>query len=115
MFVDAGAPPGAINVLYGDIVGPALVRDPRVDFITFTGSSRVGAEIKAASGLRRVALELGGDGPTIVAADASVEDSAPVCAPQRHATRRPELHLGAERLRPRKRSTMRSSRAWWPR
>lgn len=80
MFVDAGTPPGALNVLYGDIVGPALVRDPRVDFITFTGSSRVGAEIKAASGLRRVALELGGDGPVIVAADASIEESAAVCA-----------------------------------
>ncbi|MCL4764881.1 MAG: aldehyde dehydrogenase family protein [Hyphomicrobiaceae bacterium] len=80
LFVEAGTPAGALNVLYGDVVGPALVRDPRVDFITFTGSSRVGAEIKAASGLRRVALELGGDGPVIVAADASIEDSAPVCA-----------------------------------
>ena len=62
------------------MVGPPLVRHPDVDFITFTGSSRVGAEIKAASGLRRVALELGGDGPTIVAADGSVEESAPVAA-----------------------------------
>jgi acyl-CoA reductase-like NAD-dependent aldehyde dehydrogenase len=80
MFVDAGAPAGAINVLYGDKVGPALVRDPRVDFVTFTGSSRVGAEIKAASGLRRVALELGGNGTTIVCEDAAIEDAAPVCA-----------------------------------
>jgi acyl-CoA reductase-like NAD-dependent aldehyde dehydrogenase len=80
LFVDAGVPAGALNVLYGDIVGPALVRDPRVDFITFTGSSRVGAEIKAASGLRRVALELGGDGPAIVAADASIDEAAPICA-----------------------------------
>jgi acyl-CoA reductase-like NAD-dependent aldehyde dehydrogenase len=80
MFVDAGAPPGSVNVLYGDIVGPALVRDPRVDFITFTGSTKVGAEIKAASGLKRVALELGGDGPVIVASDASVEEAAPMCA-----------------------------------
>ncbi|MGO9632760.1 MAG: aldehyde dehydrogenase family protein [Steroidobacteraceae bacterium] len=80
IFVDAGTPPGFVNVLYGDRVGPALVRDPRVDFITFTGSSRVGAEIKAASGLRRVALELGGNGPTIVHQDASVEEAAPLCA-----------------------------------
>jgi acyl-CoA reductase-like NAD-dependent aldehyde dehydrogenase len=80
LFVDAGVPRGALNVLYGDIAGPALVRHPGADFITFTGSSRVGAEIKAASGLKRVALELGGDGPTIVAADAAVEDSAPMCA-----------------------------------
>jgi acyl-CoA reductase-like NAD-dependent aldehyde dehydrogenase len=80
LFVDAGTPPGFLNVVYGQEVGPALVRDPRVDFITFTGSSRVGAEIKAASGLRRVALELGGNGPTIVHADASIEGSAPQCA-----------------------------------
>jgi acyl-CoA reductase-like NAD-dependent aldehyde dehydrogenase len=80
LFVDAGTPPGFLNVVYGHEVGPALVRDPRVDFITFTGSSRVGAEIKAASGLRRVALELGGNGPTIVHADASIEESAPQCA-----------------------------------
>ena len=80
LFVDAGTPAGFLSVLYGDEVGPALVRDPRVDFITFTGSSRVGAEIKAASGMRRVALELGGNGPTIVAEDAVVEDCAPLCA-----------------------------------
>ncbi|MFN3658706.1 MAG: aldehyde dehydrogenase family protein [Pseudolabrys sp.] len=80
LFVDAGTPAGALNLLYGDQVGPALVRDPRVDFITFTGSSRVGAEIKAASGLRRVALELGGNGATIVCEDASIADAAPVCA-----------------------------------
>jgi acyl-CoA reductase-like NAD-dependent aldehyde dehydrogenase len=56
------------------------VRDPRVDFVTFTGSSRVGADIKAASGLRRAALELGGNGPSIVCEDASIEEAAPLCA-----------------------------------
>ena len=80
LFADAGTPPGFVNLLYGNTVGPALVRDARVDFVTFTGSSRVGAEIKAASGLRRVALELGGNGTTIVHADASVEEAAPLCA-----------------------------------
>jgi acyl-CoA reductase-like NAD-dependent aldehyde dehydrogenase len=80
LFADAGTPGGFLNVIYGSVAGPALVRDPRVDFITFTGSSRVGVEIKAASGLRRVALELGGNGPTIVNGDASVAEAAPVCA-----------------------------------
>jgi len=80
LFADAGAPPGFVNLLYGATVGPALVRDPRVDFITFTGSSRVGAEIKAVSGLRRVALELGGNGTTIVCADAEVDEAAVLCA-----------------------------------
>ncbi len=80
IFVEAGTPAGVLNVLYGDIVGPALVSDPRVDFITFTGSPRAGAQIKAASGLRRVALELGGNGVTIVHEDADIAEAAPVCA-----------------------------------
>jgi acyl-CoA reductase-like NAD-dependent aldehyde dehydrogenase len=80
LFVDSGTPAGALNVLYGNEVGPALVRDRRVDFVTFTGSSRVGAEIKASSGLRRVALELGGNGTTIVHEDAAIADAATVCA-----------------------------------
>jgi acyl-CoA reductase-like NAD-dependent aldehyde dehydrogenase len=80
IFVDAGTPAGVLNVLYGDRVGPELVRDPRVDFISFTGSSRVGAEIRAASGLRRVALELGGNGATIVHSDAKLDEAAAVCA-----------------------------------
>ncbi len=79
IFVEAGTPAGVLNVLYGETVGPALVRDPRVDFVTFTGSSRVGAEIKAASGLRRVALELGGNGATIVHEDANIAEAAPIC------------------------------------
>jgi len=80
LFVEAGTPAGLLNVVYGDAVGPALVRDPRVDFVTFTGSTRVGAEIKAASGLRRVALELGGTGTTIVHDDANIAEAAPICA-----------------------------------
>jgi acyl-CoA reductase-like NAD-dependent aldehyde dehydrogenase len=78
-FVDAGLPGGFLNVLYGADIGPALVRDERVEFITFTGSTRAGAEIRAAAGLRRVALELGGIGPTIVHADANIEEAAPLC------------------------------------
>ena len=80
IFVDAGTPAGVLNVIYGDRVGPDLVRDPRVDFITFTGSSHVGAEIRASSGLRRVALELGGNGSTIVHSDAKITEAAAVCA-----------------------------------
>ena len=80
LFADAGTPAGFVNLLYGNTVGPALVRDARVDFVSFTGSSRVGAQIKAASGLRRVALELGGNGTTIVHSDADVAEAATLCA-----------------------------------
>ena len=85
LFVDAGLPAGFLNVVYGNDVGPKLVRDPRIDFISFTGSTRVGAEIKAASGMKRVALELGGTGQTIVHSDADLEKAAEACA--RYATR----------------------------
>jgi len=80
IMVEAGVPAGALNVVYGHEAGPLLVRDPRVDFITFTGSTRVGAEIKAASGLKRVALELGGTGQTIVHHDADLQQAAQLCA-----------------------------------
>jgi acyl-CoA reductase-like NAD-dependent aldehyde dehydrogenase len=81
LVAEAGAPKGMVNSVYGDAeVGAALVSDPRVEFITFTGSSRAGAAIKAASGLRRVALELGGNGATIVHDDADLEAAAAVCA-----------------------------------
>lgn len=81
IFVDAGLPKGFINVVHGGPeVGRQLVTDPRIDFITFTGSSRAGAEIKKSSGLKPIALELGGNGPTIVCPDADISKIAPVLA-----------------------------------
>ncbi|NIO38985.1 MAG: aldehyde dehydrogenase family protein [Burkholderiales bacterium] len=81
LVAEAGVPNGMVNTVYGDAgIGAALVADSRVEFITFTGSSRVGEAIKAASGLRRVALELGGNGATIVYEDADLETAAAVCA-----------------------------------
>jgi acyl-CoA reductase-like NAD-dependent aldehyde dehydrogenase len=81
LVVQAGLPPGALNVVHGGAdIGAKLVADPRVDFITFTGSSRAGAAIKAASGLRRVALELGGNNVTIVHDDADLAPAAAACA-----------------------------------
>ena len=80
IFQDAGAPAGMVNVLYGDIVGPELVKDTRVDFVTFTGSTKAGAAIRATAGLKRVALELGGIGPTIVHSDADIDEAAQTCA-----------------------------------
>ncbi len=77
---EAKVPAGWVNVLHGHAVGPQLVADPRVDFISFTGSSRAGAAIKAACGLRRVALELGGTGPNIVHHDADLDRATSLCA-----------------------------------
>lgn len=81
IFADAGLPAGALNSVHGGVeLGRALVQDSRVDFITFTGSSRAGLDIKQSSGLKRVALELGGNSPTIVHDDADVVTAANTCA-----------------------------------
>jgi len=74
--LEAGFPPGVLNVLTGDgSTGAALVRHPGVDKITFTGSTEVGRLIGAQCGrdIRRVALELGGKSPVVVLDDVDVE------------------------------------------
>lgn len=79
--LDAGFPPDAIALLHGDgDLGAALVRDSRVDFISFTGSARAGLAIKAAAGMRGTILELGGVGPTIIHHDANIAEAAAMCA-----------------------------------
>jgi aldehyde dehydrogenase (NAD+) len=74
---EAGLPEGVFNVVTGpgSRVGMALVRDPRVDKIAFTGSTEVGKGImrEAAGTLKRLSLELGGKSPNIVFADADME------------------------------------------
>ena len=66
-------PPGVLNIVHGTgpKAGAALVSHPQVKAVSFTGSTRVGAEIArvCAPALRKVSLELGGKNPTIVFAD----------------------------------------------
>ncbi|QFU90213.1 aldehyde dehydrogenase family protein [Amycolatopsis sp. YIM 10] len=76
LVVDAGFPPGAVNVLTGaGETGALLVDHPGVDKIAFTGSTAVGREIGAKAGaqLKRVTLELGGKSPNIILADADLD------------------------------------------
>ena len=75
--LEAGLPPGVLNVLPGPgaAVGDALVEHPLVGKVGFTGSTEVGIEIarKAAATVKRVTLELGGKSACIVFADADLE------------------------------------------
>ncbi len=76
--LDAGLPPGVLNVLTGDgSTGAALVEHPDVDKVTFTGSTAVGREVGAKAGrdLKRVTLELGGKSAAIVLPDADIEQA----------------------------------------
>src|SRR5690606_41111141 len=79
--VEAGLPLGVLNVVHGFGAGAALVADERVDGVTFTGSTATGAAIHAALGpYRRAQLELGGNYPVIVLADADLDRAATVVA-----------------------------------
>lgn len=78
--MEAGVPDGAVNTLYGDDVGPRMVSDERVDFVSFTGSIPVGKIIRSSAGMKPVALELGGVGPTFVSNDADLDAAAKACA-----------------------------------
>jgi len=74
--LEAGIPPGVLNVVTGDgETGAAIVDHPGVDKISFTGSTAVGREIGAKTGraLKRVTLELGGKSPNIILPDANLE------------------------------------------
>jgi acyl-CoA reductase-like NAD-dependent aldehyde dehydrogenase len=77
ILVEAGLPPEAISVLPGpgSAVGNALVTDPRVNKVGFTGSTEVGSKIMAlaARNITRVSLELGGKSANVVFADADMD------------------------------------------
>ena len=73
ILIDAGMPPGAVNILVGQgsVVGDILVTHADVDMLSFTGSTGVGkaAVAKSAATLKKVSMELGGKNPQIVFAD----------------------------------------------
>jgi acyl-CoA reductase-like NAD-dependent aldehyde dehydrogenase len=77
---EAGWPAGALNVLplEGSDAEP-LVRDDRLKVLSFTGSARVGWELKAKAGKKRVLLELGGNAGVIIHRDADLESAAERC------------------------------------
>jgi aminomuconate-semialdehyde/2-hydroxymuconate-6-semialdehyde dehydrogenase len=81
--VGAGLPEGVLNVVHGyggdEVAGP-LTTDPRVDRITFTGSSVTGAKIMAAAApnMTPVSAELGGKSANVVFDDADLDVAVPL-------------------------------------
>lgn len=71
--VDAGLPPGVLNFVHGTgaRAGAALVAHPEIRAVSFTGSTRTGAEISrvAAPLFKKLSLELGGKNATIIFSD----------------------------------------------
>jgi succinate-semialdehyde dehydrogenase/glutarate-semialdehyde dehydrogenase len=74
---EAGLPPGTINVVTGDAapIGEVFCKSTEVRALTFTGSTAVGRQLMAACAgtVKRLGLELGGDAPFIVFADADID------------------------------------------
>jgi acyl-CoA reductase-like NAD-dependent aldehyde dehydrogenase len=77
-FVDAGLPDGVLSVLTGSggELGDALVADPRVNKISFTGSTATGTRITQRAGVKKLSLELGASCPVVVLPDADIEAAA---------------------------------------
>ena len=83
VFEEAGLPPGLLALVPGGAdVGTALVEDPAVRVIAFTGSTRAGRVVAETAGrlLKRAHLELGGNNALIVLPGADVEKAASAAA-----------------------------------
>ena len=79
VFKEAGLPDGLLQIVIGDAeTGQALVTDPNVALVSFTGSTEVGRMVGAMAGglLKKVSLELGGNNPLIVLDDADLAAAA---------------------------------------
>ena len=77
IFHEAGLPPGVVNLVNGrgTVTGTALVSDPRIDMVGFTGGTTTGRHIMAAAGqnLKPCVLELGGKSANIIDPSADFE------------------------------------------
>lgn len=76
---DMGLPPGVLNIVHGlgPKVGAAMSRHPEIRAISFTGSTRVGAEIArtAAPLFKKLSLEMGGKNPNVIFADCDFDEA----------------------------------------
>jgi acyl-CoA reductase-like NAD-dependent aldehyde dehydrogenase len=81
-FVDAGLPEGVLSVLTGPggVLGDALVSDPRVRKVSFTGSTATGERITRVAGVKKLSLELGASCPVVILPDADLDRAAAAVA-----------------------------------
>ncbi|MEM9547755.1 MAG: aldehyde dehydrogenase [Bacteroidota bacterium] len=75
--IEVGMPPGVLNIVHGtgENTGKHMTAHPMVKGISFTGSTRVGAEIAkvAVPAFKKVSLEMGGKNPNLIFADCDYE------------------------------------------
>ena len=78
---DVGFPPGVFNLVtgIGSVVGEAIASHPKVDMVSFTGSTRAGKRVMTlgAETVKKIALELGGKSANIILEDADLDAAIP--------------------------------------
>ncbi|GAA1638729.1 aldehyde dehydrogenase family protein [Microbacterium flavum] len=80
LLVDAGLPDEIVTVVHGDRhLAQALVAAREVRMVSFTGGFATGEAIARGAGLKKLAMELGGNAPVIVFADADLDAAAEAC------------------------------------
>jgi len=83
-WLDAGLPPGVINLVFGDpaMISAHLIPHPIIKKVSFTGSTAVGKRLAAMAGahMKRVTMELGGHAPAMVFDDADIGAAATILA-----------------------------------
>ncbi|WP_378942287.1 aldehyde dehydrogenase family protein [Mesorhizobium sp. ANAO-SY3R2] len=84
IIIRAGLPEGVFNLVMGrgSVVGEAMLNDPRIDAITFTGSVATGKKVASAcvENMRKFQLEMGGKNPMVVLDDAELGVAVEACA-----------------------------------
>ncbi len=82
IYEEAGLPPGVLSVAVGasSDIGDAMVSHPVPSVVSFTGSTSVGEGITRIAGVKRLSLELGGNGPLVVLDDADLEAAVDAAA-----------------------------------
>jgi len=87
-FVQAGIPPGVLNLVFGvpAEISAYLIPHPIIRKISFTGSTVVGKQLAALAGahMKRVTMELGGHAPAIVFADADLDAAAKILSANKY-------------------------------
>ncbi|MBY7142995.1 aldehyde dehydrogenase family protein [Virgibacillus sp. NKC19-3] len=77
-FEKAGLPAGLLNVVVGagSVIGKQMQQDERISTYTFTGSAKVGLNLKQNTGLNKLILELGNNSPVIIDKEADLDKAA---------------------------------------
>ena len=103
---EAGVPAGVVNVVPSRRSGPvvsAMLHDPRVRVVSFTGSTEVGRTLlkQAADNIVKPAIELGGNAPFIVFEDADIDAAMTnLCRCGTYARVRAAIHAAAAKCKP---------------